>query len=745
MTQDLFLMPVNDQWLPEFKRTVKSGIDGAALDVDSDFIPLEEPVHVWGTRAGEGNRATFEQMQTDDIVLFYREGIFFAAAEIVETEESPELGAAIWDNEESRFVYTLKNVRGIDLAKPELWQKLGYADDFTLRGLMRVDPDRLSGFVEDADDLSEVLERYESHQALFDHPTKGEEYDPYWEMVMTKRDLVKRFLDDPTRERFEELVDPSHFWGSHAYRAWYDDLLDRVGPEDIRDILQDAVETGSIQDLLELHQVRAAKATELLRAIEPNEFAILNGKSREAMEALGYDVPGDRPSDVEYERFTEDVREAYREYDLRKVVEDTDEGSIHPDAEPLEIADAAFHYHVDGYLDLTEIIPEAPLDRLRQLLDDEPWQPAIYRRASAHLVAGKNVVFYGPPGTGKTRAARRLSDCLCQQTSLVTANAEWSNHQVVGGYHPDEETWKAKPGFLTEAAIDCRRSLESSNPRPSWLIIDELNRANLDEAFGDVFTLLDLDYRTTERLTYADESIAAPLSFRILATMNTYDQAQLFSLGYAFRRRFAFVRVPSLLESPDQSLEIESPIPSASPELDTSAAELVDLIKRAAIESMCRGAEGEGVSERDVATIFPEFSNEKTLKTALETIENESDLQTDGLTPTETLVYFCREVTDRGIVDIGQALLIDTIKYLIAHQLLFPEKTSRSMLDDAVVSYVVPQFEHFMSELRRAETINQGSDAGQRFDQIIQLAQDLSLPRTAVVLKEAKETKQLLS
>lgn len=393
----------------------------------------------------------------------------------------------------------------------------------------------------------------------------------------------------------------------------------------------------------------------------------------------------------------------------------------------------------------SELVPDGPRSELDTLLEAEGPQADLFRRAAAHLVAGKNVVFYGPPGTGKTRAANLLTDALCASDSLVTANSEWSNYQVVGGYRPAGDSWEPEAGFLTAAAEHGTETLRRQPARPTWLIIDELNRANLDEAFGDVFTLLDLDYRTTEPLSYADKEVYVPLSFRILATMNTYDQAQLFSLGYAFRRRFAFVRVRSLLEGSDRSVNIESSIPSTQPELDTSATELVDLIKQAVIESMCRGTEDEGVTERDVAVIFPEFADRERIKTAYRTIETEPDLQIAGLTPTEMLVYFCMEVTDGDIVDIGQALLIDAMKYLVAHQLLFPKETSRSALDEAVVSYIVPQFEHFMSELRRAETIDKNNNAEQRFDRVVQLARDLSLPRAAAVLEEAKETKRLLS
>jgi len=172
---------------------------------------------------------------------------------------------------------------------------------------------------------------------------------------------------------------------------------------------------------------------------------------------------------------------------------------------------------------------------------------------------------------------------------------------------------------------------------------------------------------------------------------------------------------------------------------------LVDTIEDAAIEALSVGADGSGVHENDVAAVVPEFADEERLSEAVEALRENSDLQTDGLSVFETIVYFAHEIYDRDVIDVGQALLIDIAKYLIAHQLLFPNRTSRETLDEAVVAYLVPQFEYFMSELRRAETIDRDSDAVDRFNQLITLASDLKLPHTAAVLQDAADSKRLLS
>ncbi len=190
---------------------------------------------------------------------------------------------------------------------------------------------------------------------------------------------------------------------------------------------------------------------------------------------------------------------------------------------------------------------------------------AFQKIAVAHLLSGKNLVLYGAPGTGKTRTAVSLCQSYLkgkegEAYSIETANAEWTHSDVVIGFRPKGRGFEPTSGILTRASEECWKRLSKSN-LPFWLIIDELNRANLDLAFGKVFTLLDVDYRDAKLLDMGEyftsdakkrpSPLFVPYSFRILATMNVQDRALLFALGYAFMRRFAFVKVPSqvLVES----------------------------------------------------------------------------------------------------------------------------------------------------------------------------------------------------
>src|SRR3546814_831042 len=109
-----------------------------------------------------------------------------------------------------------------------------------------------------------------------------------------------------------------------------------------------------------------------------------------------------------------------------------------------------------------------------------------------------------------------------------------------------------------------------------WLIIDELNRADVDKAFGELFTLLAgvdvrLPHRKNDGGTYkeiqlvhegddADEAafnVVVPSEWRMIGTMNTFDQASLYQLSYAFMRRFAFIEVEVPSSDDFSSLIIE--------------------------------------------------------------------------------------------------------------------------------------------------------------------------------------------
>ena len=94
-------------------------------------------------------------------------------------------------------------------------------------------------------------------------------------------------------------------------------------------------------------------------------------------------------------------------------------------------------------------------------------------------------LLYGESGTGKTELALKFSNAskenkFCDGYVLTTATSDWSTFDTIGGLMPDEngELYFNQGKFLEAIALN------------KWLIIDEINRADIDKAFGQLFTVL---------------------------------------------------------------------------------------------------------------------------------------------------------------------------------------------------------------------------------------------------------------
>lgn len=202
---------------------------------------------------------------------------------------------------------------------------------------------------------------------------------------------------------------------------------------------------------------------------------------------------------------------------------------------------------------------------------------SLLSRVVAELLAGRHVLLVGPVGTGKTSLAIKLCEALGYAPLTATASAEWTAADIVGGFWPRTEgdgktTFAFRPGVFTEAVFanwspgpeQDGETLWSRHPVGGrWLVLDELNRADMDRAMGGLFTAME-----TRRLrvplqgtdSIGTTEVPIPQDFRVIATMNTADRHYLFKLSEALRRRFAFIEVPDALDFANEKRVVDARI-----------------------------------------------------------------------------------------------------------------------------------------------------------------------------------------
>ncbi|MBE4717388.1 McrB family protein [Pseudarthrobacter sp. AB1] len=177
------------------------------------------------------------------------------------------------------------------------------------------------------------------------------------------------------------------------------------------------------------------------------------------------------------------------------------------------------------------------------------------------LEENRQLVLYGPPGTGKTYLAKHLAAELAQDSTdervkLVQFHPSYAYEDFFEGYRPDK-TDEGQVAFKLVAGPLRRLAEEAAKPgnekKPYFLIIDEMNRANLAKVFGELYFLL--EYRDDRiYLQYSpNEPFTLPDNLYIIGTMNTADRS-IAMMDAAIRRRFAFIELHPQTEPVQGSL-----------------------------------------------------------------------------------------------------------------------------------------------------------------------------------------------
>lgn len=171
-------------------------------------------------------------------------------------------------------------------------------------------------------------------------------------------------------------------------------------------------------------------------------------------------------------------------------------------------------------------------------------------RLLSRLRSKKNLILQGPPGTGKTWLAKRLGYLLIgwrddSKLRAVQFHANLSYEDFVRGFRPSADGRLAvEDGVFMQAVVAAL-----GDPTNSYVVvIEEVNRGNPAQVFGELLTLLECSKRQPSdalELSHPGpdgrrQPVYIPPNLHVIGTMNLADRS-LALVDLALRRRFAFV------------------------------------------------------------------------------------------------------------------------------------------------------------------------------------------------------------
>ena len=209
------------------------------------------------------------------------------------------------------------------------------------------------------------------------------------------------------------------------------------------------------------------------------------------------------------------------------------------------------------------------------------------------------IIYYGAPGTGKShRIKEQLEGVPKENIFRTTFHPDSDYSTFVGAYKPtrDErplyglfgkETVRLNDGkdlsediitykFIPQAFLNAYIRAYQTDENV-YLIIEEINRGNCAQIFGDLFQLLDRNQTGVSEYTIKadtdlrlfleeklgkdkpgikDGELCLPSNLYIYATMNTSDQS-LFPIDSAFKRRWDWEYEPIKYKNQDWVIDID--------------------------------------------------------------------------------------------------------------------------------------------------------------------------------------------
>ncbi|WP_100404240.1 McrB family protein [Bacillus solitudinis] len=174
------------------------------------------------------------------------------------------------------------------------------------------------------------------------------------------------------------------------------------------------------------------------------------------------------------------------------------------------------------------------VDKYIQLTGDNPTDKQIYDT----LLQTKQIVLTGVPGIGKSRFLDNLKTEF-YYSEMIQFHANYSYEEFIGGDTIESSTIKSKKGKFLEFV----QKAKGDETKKYLFIIDELNRGNIAQIFGETILTLDRGYSVDlSKEIEGIKEITIPKNVYIACSMNTSDRNIAF-LDLAIRRRFAFIEL----------------------------------------------------------------------------------------------------------------------------------------------------------------------------------------------------------
>lgn len=302
--------------------------------------------------------------------------------------------------------------------------------------------------------------------------------------------------------------------------------------------------------------------------IRPWQFLTLDGRSRPYISEklrlpIGHHGPKKRCTASDYLQLIEALKQRFEEPDfsvhsfpelsLEAWTYTGVEPEIDDDFEDIEISIE----DLDDTRAIEQATPATPYGIDNIVSEGCFLQRSELERILRRLREKKNLILQGPPGTGKTWLAKRLGLALVgqrvqePQLRSVQFHPNLSYEDFVRGWRPNSN------GGLTLHEGIFMQMVNAALENPSQrhvLVIEEINRGNPAQIFGELLTLLEAGKRTPRdamQLSYPDPDgthrpVYVPENLAVIGTMNIADRS-LALVDMAFRRRFAFVNLEPCL------------------------------------------------------------------------------------------------------------------------------------------------------------------------------------------------------